>query len=338
MDAVDTINIIRRRKRVVIPLLVLTGLLLALAVSMIPPGYSARGSVLVQDSIASSSPVTPALFAESLQDQSAKAKIRESGATGTYTIDSVDDLLRVRARGATAESAVETANAVLQSMGAQMELREEEADVDPALRSQISVLNAPLDAVFNGTEYEATGAAQVVRANAGSAPIAAETLREALVEVLSSADVAESIADDGGTAAYEFAWQNGSPLLGIEATGSDEETTVRTVELLVEAAGVEAAKLAAASGQTATGPLTQDLVVPASASIDRKGPLRSIAAILIVGLGLSISAAIAVDAYSEWRRRNEQAAVHPDRSDLPDPPIAAIRDRADSPPQWRAGS
>ncbi len=325
MDVVDTISLVRRRKMVVIPVLVVTALLVVYAVAVLPPGYSAEGSILVKDAVAEVSPVSPSLFAESLQDQKARSEIESNGATGTYTVTAADDLLLVRSRGQTASEAVTTTNAVLNSMAGRLKTLETEAKVDPALQSTVNVVNTPETAIPTDLGFEASGSAQIAGANAGATPIDGETLRDALVQVLSSEDVGRAIAEKGGTATYDFGYQKGSPILAISAEGSDEKSTVKTVSLVIAEAAVQAERLADELGdQKASGPLTQNLVVPKTATTDRKGPLRSVAAIGILGLGAALSLAVAVEAYVEWRRRNvlqrfdDQHAPDEFESDLPD--------------------
>ncbi|MFV0316439.1 MAG: hypothetical protein ACK5O2_05685 [Microthrixaceae bacterium] len=305
MDVVDTFNLIKRRRSVVIPVLVLTLALAVYAVAVLPPGYIATGSILVKDAIGESSPISPALFAESLQDQQTRSEVATAGATGNYAVSSEGDLVLVKSTGVTAADAVATANAVLDSMAGRLEQLETEAEVEPDLRSTVNVVNAPETAIRTDVGFEASGSAQVEEANASATPVGAETMRDALVQILSSEDVARTVAEEGGNADYEFGFQKGSPILEISASGTDDESTVKTVGLLIDQAAEQSELLASELGdQKASDPLIQDLVVPTAASVDRKGPLRSVAAIGVVGVGLAVSLAVAIEAYAEWRRRN----------------------------------
>lgn len=325
MDVVDTVNLIRRRKVVVIPVLVITAVAAIYMLVVMPPGYSAIGSVLVKDAIAETSPVSPALFAESLQDQEARSEIRNNGADSAYSVSAADDLLLVRATGNTAVQAVATVNAVLGSMSGRLAVMEAEAGVDPTLQSTVNVINAPETAISTEAGFEASGSAQIEGANASATPVDGETMRDALVQVLSSADIRRAIADEGGEADYEFGFQKGSPILEIEATGTDGDETVETVGLVISEAATQSERLADdLGGQKASGALTEDLVVPDSAVADRRGPLRSVAAIGVVGVGLALSLAVAIEAYAEWRRRvnDDLPADDPHSDPEQDPDVA----------------
>lgn len=88
MDVVDTFRVVRRRIWIVLPVLLLTLVLAALAMFSIPPEYTARSSLLVYGFDSTPSPVSPALLAASLQDGETVDELKGEGATAQYTVAS----------------------------------------------------------------------------------------------------------------------------------------------------------------------------------------------------------------------------------------------------------
>ncbi len=323
MDVVDTVNVASKRKWVVIPVLLLTlGLIIFMAVN-VTPHYQARGSILIEDSLGEASAVTPALFAESLQDQEVRAVLAKEGVSGDYTVESTDNLVRVRGLGRTPKEAVGAATAVLDSMPERMVSEENAVEVPDELRNEVEILNVPTRAILDGDSgFMATGVAQVVSANEGGSPIGAGVVRDVLVEVLPSDEVVKSVVDDGGLADYELGYDTRSPVVAIEASGTDQAATVRTIELVIAEAEEQSIKLAKDAGLTITQPPLRPVVVPSAAVEEGSGLLRSVIAIGIVGLGLAIGLAIAIEAYTDWRSGSPGKKPEPDDAE---------RDSGDSP-------
>lgn len=319
MDVIRVFQVVLRRWKLVLPILVLGLGITAVVATQIPDEYTTEGSVIVVDSAAAATGISTAVIAEAVQDSAIRTQVAQAAGSGRYTVTAADGgILRVTAPASTAELASTTVNAVLDQLQPVVAARAQAAgQAGPA--PTIEILNRPTpdSAEAQDEVLVASGSARLVTGEATL--LSGERASRLLAQAVSSGAVRAEVVAAGGVADYTVTTSKNLPTLSISATGTDRDAVASTVALVVARAGAELDRLAEVAGQRAGAVAVQPLGEPGGVAVDTTGVFRSVLALIALTGGIAIAAAFLAESLAE-RRRSEgsrESAPKPRRAVRP---------------------
>lgn len=315
MDIVRVLQIVARRWLIVVPVCLVGVAATVVVAASIPPEYSATGSVIVVDQGSGTGPITASVLAEAVQDGETKAAIAAGGAGGDYQVAAGEEgILRVVATSEDEESAVATANAVLDRLDSTLQQRRAEIGV-PGGGAGVEILSRPAtatQAAFVG-DFQAVGSARLLLSEEPA--FSGDRASRLLGQVLAGDEVRQRIADSGGSAAYEIATSRDLPTVTVSATGTERAGVIDTVDAVMAAAEDELVALFALSGQDTSSVVAKPLNSPQEASADTRGIFRSVIALLALTAAVGIAVAFAMESLAEHRAEKRNRRLIADAPD-----------------------
>lgn len=321
MDALAALQIVLRRWKIVVPILILTAVAAVVVVRSIPDQYAAYGSAVVIDVPEDTAGQFSASYlAEALEDGKIRKRVRQEGGSGDYYVDALtNDIVQIGVETSQEAVAVRTVSHVLDEIEPTLNDQYEASDVPNEDRAVVKVLSRPQGGQPSpdGGGYLAEGSAQIIH-DGGSlgeqAALSAGTAYSLLAEVLRSEPVIERLREEGLTSTYTVDQASDSATLRITAEGTDGQNVLDTVYGVMDVAREELAGLAALVGEEGSPPLViQPLVEPTQPAVQSRGVLRSLAVIVFLGVVLAVGVAVLVERWSAI-----VAALRTARSSEPD--------------------
>lgn len=335
LDVLTILKVLWQRWYIVVPFVVITLVVTAFVGSGIEPTYAAEGSMLLRDGQSDSSattgasadsgidgdtesvPVSTVVLAERAQTGEVRRELTRNGQTDYVVTAESDGIIRVEASGASADQAVKTARRVLNRLAA---LAEDEG-------GQARIVNKPADAEIggegsgvggstggNGTaaqRYVAVGSVYVTVSLRGGNPYGADAYTAKILEqVMLSPEVRKRATEGGRSAEYDVSLdsRDPAPLMYVTVNGPDANGVMTTYERVISEMQAE---LKIRQDELGVGPARQTtletLLLPTSPDTTSGGKLRTVVAILGVGLFAAVSLTLLVD--SILTRRREGAAA-----------------------------
>lgn len=307
MDALSTLQIVLRQWKIVVPVLVLTGVGAVLLVVLAPTNYRATASlILVRDGgMPTVSTVNASVLSEALEDGDVQRRVGAVGRGATYEAEAItEDLVSVSATATREGAAVEAVSKALNELDGLLKELYDADNVPNGERATVETINRPLTAQRyvsdDGVQaFRAQGSAQLLlspSALADSDSVSPGTTYLLLGEVMRSAAFAESVRMAGHDATYELevldAFQDTTPLR-VTAMGTDPDDVLATLDTVASAADEELPRLVSLVGmEDASPPELRLLVDPERAEVESRGLLRSL--VVLIGLGAVAATALAI--------------------------------------------
>jgi hypothetical protein len=301
VDLTTILQVLVWRWRVFVPGLVLTiGMVVYLAM-FLPPEYESFGSLVLVNRTRGQEAIEPRVLAELVQDGASQQSLVDQGYKAQFQVTADDTgILTVEASDDDADTAVETAQAVLGRLQGVLAGREDEDRIPSNARSQAEVLSTPRYAVPVRTGGErtfvATGSARLVplgerQQEDSVVQFTPLEVRNLLIDELMSPAVRAKLEAEGG-APYELTTDENVPTIRIAVVASDRDQAVNTVRKVMEAAPDSLVRLQDLATSNVDNLAVVPYIAPGEPTAKITGVLRSLVALGMVGLFASVGLAL----------------------------------------------
>jgi hypothetical protein len=311
VDVVKLAQIVMRRWRIVVPLLVLGVAVAFLTASRIPADYSTTFSLLVVNQNTDVPEVTPAVLAASMQDPSSVRGVK-IGASESYSVSAGDDdIIRVSATASSRAAAARLSNDVLDHLAPTLESQRRELHLTgdgPTL--QILSRAGQGSATPAVVGYEAVSSARLVPPPGASAVTG---LSKLLAAAMATGQTAVEIQAEGGSTTYQMTAAKDLPLVTATIKGQSPDAVTATATALTVSAQPRLAELLDLSDQSPGTATVKPLGPPAQPQQDSKGIFRALVALLALTAAVAVVAAMLIESLYEHRDRTRRPA----RRELP---------------------
>lgn len=328
LDLLTLLVVVLRRWPVVLPVLALTALVAVYLANTTPAEYQARASLLLTPyeqslmadedggSAMSAQELDTSSIIELLQSPATRSRLRSQGATGDYAIAVIGDgsILRVTATGEAEDKAVRTVEAVFEEI--ERVVRTGQEGVSGALPVRVERLASPglvsqaqADEEGGKSSAVASGSMLLVRPDAGENPYRASGYSSrVLQEVIGGPTGRRRVREAGGTGTFliEQLNRDTAPILYVEATDAEAESTDRTLDAVLDVLTDELAVRQSALGIPPTVQMVlEPLAMPGRATLVSNNLKRPILTVAGLGIVAAVSIALLVEAFvaSAPRRR-----------------------------------
>lgn len=343
MDILTIGAIVLRRWFVIIPVLLLTGAGAVVIAERTQPEYSASASfLLVAAPIQATSSMPPAVTGQILADVLSSNR-STAGLSGRTAYNGEADLtgsyLHVEVSGPSASVVEADLNVLLERAPEELAALQEDAGIQPGLRSALSVLGEA-SSPEERTEIGPDGASRneftasaflLVEPPRGVTPEGGRALPfppslftvRVLSEAMSSPQVVREVRGSH-KAAYAVSGipRDSAPVLNVEVRGALPDDVLSLLETVSTALREQLAEIQAGAGvapenQTALSPLR----VPTQAELLSTHVMRPVATVLALGAAVAVAMALLLDSLLTRRRRRRTEGLGDE-----EPRIAEIAD------------
>jgi hypothetical protein len=327
MDFLDVILIILRRWKIVLPILLLTGVAAGETLARHKATYEATGSLLVeaagpqiianpaQPSKGLSVGVAANLLSERLSSSTLKDQVRAQGGPARYTVrvDQLGGLVQIDATDIRADIVIATLKAVLSIAPQELASLQGSLELPEKDRSTLGVLTMPavtdVRPLPDGT-VTATGTAVIFppgqQAGTYNPYDASGFTTRVLVESMHSVAALQAVHAHGAVPNYTVTRiaRDEAPVLSVVAAGATRVQTMNTfkatVAVLQETLDDLQNKAGASKDQRT---VLTPLAVPAGASVASASVVRTLVALTALGVVLAGGLAVFFESLSVARRR-----------------------------------
>lgn len=316
MDALSTLQVVIRRWRVVVPVLLGTALIAVALVLSVASEYTSTMSLIVvsDERPAAGLAVDARILAEAVQDGQVRRKVATVGGSSNYFAEAMtEDIVRITAEADSEKAAVATVSAALDQLTPLLDAQYERRDIAEGQRSTIDAVNRPRSARTiggqgGGSAFRAEGSATLVLQSAaddGSQSLTGGAAYLLLWETMQSPGFLSAVHEAGGSAPFEITTvpTNESPApLRVTATGTDPDTVLATLDTVIVEANRELQRFSELIDEEGAAVRRAEVLVPASEPLlASRGLIRSLAVIVFLGVALATGLALLVERWSAIR-------------------------------------
>jgi hypothetical protein len=319
VDVVRLAQILKRRWRIVTPILLVGVAATFMTASSIPPAYSSTLSLLVVKQSADTPDVTAEVLAASMQDEASVRGVR-LGAGEAYLVTAGNgDIIRVSATASSRTAAARLSSSILDRLEPTLQRRRSEFGLTgdgPTL--QLLSRAGPSSATPVEEGYQAVSSARLIPQPTGDGQ---SGLSKLLAAAMATGQTAGEVQSAGGSATYEMAASKDLPLVTATITGQSPAAVTGTATALSASATRRLTELLALAGEPRGSATVKPLGPPAAPQEDSKGIFRALVALLALTAGVAVAAAVLMESRSEHRRQARLAGTRRTRSEdaVPDP-------------------
>jgi Chain length determinant protein len=301
VDVVRLAQIVKRRWRIVVPILLVGVAATFMVASTIPPDYSSTLSLLVVNQSSDTPDVSAEVLAASMQDQAAVRGLR-IGADEAYRVTAGNgDIIEVAATASSRSAAARLSSSVLDRLAPTLQRRRSEFALSgdgPTL--QILSRAAPSSATPVTDGYQAVSSARLVPQPTGDGPSGVSKL---LAAAMATGQTAAETQSAGGSASYEMAAAKDLPLVTATIKGQSAAAVMATATALTASAAKRLTELLALADQPPGSATVKPLGPPAQPQEDSKGIFRALVALLALTAAVAVVAAMLTESLFEHRDR-----------------------------------
>jgi hypothetical protein len=301
VDVVRLAQILKRRWRIVVPILLVGVAATFMTAATIPPDYSSTLSLLVVNQSSDTPDVSAEVLAASMQDGASVRGLR-IGADEAYRVTAGSgDIIEVAATASSRTAAARLSSSVLDRLAPTLQRRRSEFALNgdgPTL--QILSRAAPSSATPVTDGYQAVSSARLVPQPTGDG---SSGLSKLLAAAMATGQTAVEIQSGGGSASYQMTAAKDLPLVTATITGQSPAEVTQTATALTASAARRLTELLALADQPSGSATVKPLGPPAQPQEDSKGIFRALVALLAVTAGVAVAAAMLMESLSEHRRR-----------------------------------
>lgn len=316
MDVISLARILLRRWYVLLPVLVITAVALSVVYLQSTPVYSSTGSLLFADpsmqslaeregeGTSAGAVASPAIIAAVVQDAEIQERVLDAGGSSEYNVTAADGgVMQVNARANSGGAAVQTVELLLQEVGNQIALRQDEAGIPEDERFSVEILSTPSTAieVDAGDEeeeatFQAVGSLRVIGDLGRENPYANSMFAYSVLrEISASPAEQQAILEAGLEGSFELTMDE-APIARITASSPDpeqvEEVYATAVERLSGQLEDRQDRIGIPAGERTR---IQELTPPGPVEVEADGLLRPLVTVAGLGLVSALALALLVD-------------------------------------------
>lgn len=301
MDVVRLAQIVKRRWRIVVPILLVGVTATFMVASSIPSDYSSTLSLLVVNQSPDTPEITAEVLGASMQDEASVAGVK-MGADEAYLVTAGnDDIIRVSATARSRAAAARLSNTILDRLAPTLERRRSEFGLTgdgPTLQILSRAGQLSATPVVDG--YQAVSSARLIPQPTGDGP---GGLSKLLAAAMATGQTAAETQSAGGSASYEMAAAKDLPLVTATIKGQSAAAVTTTATALTASAGRRLTELLALADQPPGSAIVKPLGPPAPPQEDSKGIFRALVALLALTAAVAVVAAMLLESLIEHRHR-----------------------------------